>query len=155
MRPSRPCRLAHGSGAVATAVARHVPPNAVEAPFVTTHDGWYYLFASFDSCCRGVERTYHVVVGRSRSADGPYVDRDGRALTAGGGSPFLDAVEDMRGPGGESVTSDGRQHDPFAFHHYDAAAAGPFSLGLARLAWHDGWPMPVHLRIRDLEKGTS
>ena len=34
-------------------VDRRVPPNAVEAPYVVRHGGWYYLFASFDFCCQG------------------------------------------------------------------------------------------------------
>ncbi len=29
-------------------VDRHVPPNAVEGAYVLPHQGWYYVFASFD-----------------------------------------------------------------------------------------------------------
>jgi arabinan endo-1,5-alpha-L-arabinosidase len=123
-------------------VDRRVPPNAVEAPYVVRHEGWYYLFASFDFCCQGVNSTYRVVVGRSRSIGGPYVDRTGARLDQGGGSPFLDARGSMRGPGGESVSG-----DTFAFHYYDAADAGAPHLGLARLTWRAGWPVPTHIRI--------
>lgn len=123
-------------------VDRHVPPNAVEAPFVVRHGGWYYLFAAFDFCCQGVNSTYRTVVGRSRSITGPYVDRTGRSLLAGGGSPFLDARGSMRGPGGASVTG-----ATLAFHYYDAADNGTPHLGLGRLAYRGGWPVPVRLRI--------
>lgn len=123
-------------------VDRHVPPNAVEAPFIVRHGGWYYLFAAFDFCCQGVNSTYRTVVGRSRSITGPYVDRTGTSLLAGGGSPFLDARGSMRGPGGASVT--GRT---LAFHYYDAADNGTPHLGLGRLAYRSGWPVPVQLRI--------
>lgn len=123
-------------------VDRRVPPNAVEAPYVVRHGGWYYLFASFDFCCQGVNSTYRVVVGRSRTIGGPYVDRTGTRLDQGGGSPFLDAAGSMRGPGGESVSG-----DTFAFHHYDAADAGAPHLGLARLTWRGGWPALTQLRI--------
>jgi arabinan endo-1,5-alpha-L-arabinosidase len=123
-------------------VDRHTPPNAVEAPFIIRHGDWYYLFASFDFCCQGVNSTYRTVVGRSRSITGPYLDRTGRSMLAGGGSPFLDARGSMRGPGGASVT--GRT---LAFHYYDAADNGAPHLGLADLVFRGGWPAPVRLRI--------
>jgi arabinan endo-1,5-alpha-L-arabinosidase len=123
-------------------VDRHVPPNAVEAPFIVRHGDWYYLFASFDFCCQGVNSTYRTVVGRSESITGPYLDRTGSSLLAGGGSPFLDARGSMRGPGGASVTG-----TTLALHYYDAADAGTPHLALGRLAFRDGWPVPVQLRI--------
>jgi arabinan endo-1,5-alpha-L-arabinosidase len=126
-------------------VDRHVPPNAVEAPFIIRHGGWYYLFAAFDFCCQGVNSTYRTVVGRSRSITGPYVDRTGRSLLAGGGSPFLDARGSMRGPGGASVAG-----GTLAFHYYDAADNGTPHLGLGQLVFRGGWPVPVRLRISRL-----
>jgi arabinan endo-1,5-alpha-L-arabinosidase len=123
-------------------VDRHVPPNAVEAPFIVRHDGWYYLFASFDFCCQGVNSTYRTVVGRSPSITGPYLDRAGTPMLAGGGSPVLDARGSMRGPGGVSGTG-----ETLAFHYYDAADTGAPHLGLGRLTFRDGWPVPDRLRI--------
>jgi arabinan endo-1,5-alpha-L-arabinosidase len=126
-------------------VDRHLPPNAVEAPFIVPHGGWYYLFAAFDFCCQGVNSTYRTVVGRSRSITGPYLDRTGKSLLAGGGSPFLDARGSMRGPGGASVAG-----GTLAFHYYDAADNGTPHLGLGQLAFRGGWPVPVRLRISRL-----
>jgi arabinan endo-1,5-alpha-L-arabinosidase len=123
-------------------VDRQAPPNAVEAAFIIEHGGWYYLFASFDFCCQGINSTYRTVVGRSASITGPYLDRTGRSMLAGGGSPFLDARGSMRGPGGASVA--GRT---LAFHYYDAADNGTPHLGLADLLFRGGWPVPVGLRI--------
>jgi len=123
-------------------VDRAVPPDAVEAPYIVRHDQWYYLFASFDFCCQGVNSTYRVVVGRSATITGPYVDRNGTSLAHGGGSPFLDAQGAMRGPGGESVSG-----QTFAFHYYDAANNGIPHLGLGQLTWRDGWPVLTQIRI--------
>ena len=33
-------------------------------------DGWYYLFVSFDYCCKGANSTYRVMVGRSHNIKG-------------------------------------------------------------------------------------
>jgi arabinan endo-1,5-alpha-L-arabinosidase len=123
-------------------VDRHFGPDAVEAPYLVAHGGWYYLFVSFDFCCQGANSTYRVVVGRARSVAGPFLDRTGTSLLAGGGTSVLDGQGDMRGPGGASVTD-----DTLAFHYYDAAQHGDFHLGLGHLEYRDGWPIVTHLRI--------
>ena len=115
---------------------RKIALSAVEAPSIVRHDGWYYLFTSWDRCCVGVDSTYRIVVGRSEAVTGPYVDRDGRALTDGGGSTVLKSSGDRIGPGGESVSG-----GVVAYHYYDGTAAGVPRLGLRTLAWDDdGWP---------------
>lgn len=121
-------------------VDRFAPGNRVEAPYIYEHDGWYYLFVSFDACCQGANSTYKVAVGRSRSVTGPYLDQDGRNLFGGGGTILLETHGAMVGPGGQSV------HDGvLAFHYYDALNTQiPYfpRLGLHRLAWtEDGWPV--------------
>jgi arabinan endo-1,5-alpha-L-arabinosidase len=123
-------------------VDRHFGPNAVEAPYLVEHGGWYYLFVSFDSCCQGSNSTYREVVGRSRTVGGPYLDRAGVSMLAGGGSALLDGEGDMRGPGGASVSG-----GTIAFHYYDAARQGDFHLGLGQLDYRDGWPTVTDLRI--------
>jgi arabinan endo-1,5-alpha-L-arabinosidase len=52
--------------------------GAIEAPYIVRHDDYYYMFASFDACCRGTSSTYRTMVGRSKTITGPYVD-PGRA----------------------------------------------------------------------------
>ena len=60
--------------------------NAIEAPFILYNDGYYYLFVSFDYCCRGQASTYKTVYGRSKKVTGPYVDKDGKRMEYGGGT---------------------------------------------------------------------
>ena len=43
--------------------------EAIEAPFIVRHSGFYYLFVSFDLCCRGTHSNYRIMVGRSRKVD--------------------------------------------------------------------------------------
>lgn len=115
---------------------RNVPLNAVEAPSIVRHDGWFYLFTSWDKCCVGVDSTYRIVVGRSRSVTGPYTDQGGRALTDGGGTTVLESSGDRIGPGGESISG-----GVVAYHYYDGTADGVPRLGLRKLVWGDGgWP---------------
>ena len=117
---------------------RFMPGNPIEAPYITEHDGYYYLFVSFDSCCRGADSTYKVAVGRSASVKGPYLDKDGRDMFGGGGSVVLDSHGAITGPGGQSVFG-----DYLAFHYYDGSNEEiPYfpTLGVQKINWVDGWP---------------
>lgn len=114
--------------------------TAIEASFMILRDGWYYLFASYDYCCRGTDSTYNVRVGRSRSVEGPFVDDLGIPMLAGGGRYVLSSRGDMRGPGHNAVLRRGNQYD-IVFHWYDAANKGAPTLGILPLHWSaDGWP---------------
>jgi arabinan endo-1,5-alpha-L-arabinosidase len=117
-----------------------LPPDteAVEAPFVFHHGDYYYLFVSWDLCCRGTKSTYHTMVGRSKSVTGPYLDREGHDMAAGGGSPLLSANAKWLGPGGESLLHLPTE-DLIVFHAYSATNGFP-SLHISTLGWKDGWP---------------
>ncbi len=117
-----------------------LPPDteAIEAPFIFRHGDYYYLFTSWDLCCRGLKSTYRTMVGRAKSVTGPYVDRDGKLLTEGGGSPLLVGNSKWLGPGGESLLHQ-PQHDIIVFHAYSAVDGHP-ALHISTLVWNDGWP---------------
>lgn len=108
----------------------------IEGPAITYRNGWYYLFASIDRCCQGVNSTYKVIVGRSTSITGPYVDKAGRRLLDGGGTVFDTGNARWKGPGGQDV-GDG----VIARHAYDATDGGKPKLLVSDLLWTaDGWP---------------
>ncbi len=119
-----------------------LPPDweAVEAPFLIAHGGYYYLFVSWDLCCRGTKSTYRTMVGRSRDVTGPYLDRNGTPMMGGGGAPELTANKRWLGPGGESVLQQKDGSDLLLFHAYDATTGRP-SLQISTIAWQDGWPV--------------
>ncbi|MCB2379065.1 arabinan endo-1,5-alpha-L-arabinosidase [Hymenobacter sp. BT635] len=115
--------------------------GAIEAPFIFRKNGFYYLFTSFDYCCRGPQSTYKIMVGRSKSITGPYVDRAGVALDQGGGTQVLAGDKNWYGLGHNSVyTFD--NSDYLVFHGYDAADKGHAKLRLEKLGWDAaGWPV--------------
>ncbi|MEU4245413.1 family 43 glycosylhydrolase [Actinoplanes sp. NPDC026619] len=108
---------------------------SIEGASITRHGGWYYLFASLDFCCRGVDSDYRVVVGRATSVTGPYVDRAGVAMLAGGGTELLRGYHEFRGPGGGDVFGDRYVH-----HYYDLDDNGLPKLSVRPIRWVDGWP---------------
>lgn len=45
--------------------------DPIEAPYIVRHGRYFYLFTSWDLCCRGADATYKITVGRSTSITGP------------------------------------------------------------------------------------
>jgi arabinan endo-1,5-alpha-L-arabinosidase len=117
-----------------------LPPDweAIEAPFIVRHGDYYYLFVSWDLCCRGVKSTYHTMVGRSKAIIGPYVDENGTPMMKGGGTEILHANAEWLGPGGESILL-GSPEDLIVFHAYDAKTGKP-ALQISTIDWSSGWP---------------
>jgi arabinan endo-1,5-alpha-L-arabinosidase len=116
--------------------------TAIEAPFIVRHDGMYYLFASFDQCCKGVESTYNVRVGRSEKVTGPYVDQANVPMTQGGGTLILKEYGQWKGPGhnGILVEDDGTYW--MVYHAYDANQIGVPKLRIESIQWDaGGWPV--------------
>jgi arabinan endo-1,5-alpha-L-arabinosidase len=115
-------------------------PHAVEAPDVVRHGDHYYLFASYDRCCAGLDSTYKIKVGRSTSPTGPYTDRSGQSMLSGGGTMVLETHGSIVGPGGQSVMSD-VDGDLLVYHYYDGNAGGTPKLGINLIGWDSaGWP---------------
>jgi len=118
-----------------------LPPDweAIEAPFLVHRDGHFYLFTSWDLCCRGLKSTYKTMVGRSKSITGPYLDADGKDLSNGGGTEVLQANARWLGPGGGSIYLDSQNPDLIVFHAYDSKTGIP-SMQISTIDWTGGWP---------------
>lgn len=135
-------RLAKGQ----TNAGNHAP-NAVEAPFIFRHGEYYYLFVSFDYCCRGLKSNYKVAVGRAKQVTGPYLDKDGRDMSAGGGTILIAHDPDNVAIGHCSAYHfDGK--DYFLAHGYSSVHEGRSQLVLKEMVWdEDGWPVLQDLDI--------
>jgi hypothetical protein len=125
--------------------------NKFEGAYVVRKGGYWYLFASTANCCAGPTTGYSVQVGRSRDLRGPYVDREGVALTASraGGTPAL--VQNGNrwiGSGHNAIVTDLSGQDWIVYHAIDRSV--PYLVGtdginrrpmlLDRLDWQGGWP---------------
>jgi len=132
-------------------------PNTLGAPIATAreseasdiifHNGFFYLFVNHGSCCKGKDSTYNIRVGRARTITGPYMDRDGKPMSEGGGTLFLASDAERIGPGhfGRMVDSDAPSTGPERFSiHYEAdlTRGGRSVLDIRPLLWSpDGWPI--------------
>jgi len=123
------------------ALAQRPAPDALEGAGITYHDGYYYLFVSFDTCCAGISSTYRIMDGRSRSVTGPYTDPSGTPMMNSGGMEVQGSDEGMIGPGSSSIFTDGGR-SYLVYHYYDAFDDGDPWVQVRPLVWTpSGWPV--------------
>ena len=112
-----------------------------EASSMMYRDGWYYLLGTHGTCCDGVNSTYNIVVGRSRSPYGPFLDNVGRDMLQGGGKMVVAAEERRFGAGhfGRYIVEPGVEK--MSFHwEADLDLSGRSTLAIRPIIWRDGWP---------------
>ena len=112
-----------------------------EASALMYRDGWYYLLGTHGTCCDGVNSTYNIVVGRSRSVEGPYVDNVGRDMFHGGGRLVVAAGDRCAGAGhfGRYIIDEGVE--VMSFHwEADFEVSGRSVLAVRPILWKNGWP---------------
>lgn len=113
-----------------------------EATTIIWRNGWYYLLGTHGTCCDGVNSTYNIVVGRSRSVTGPYLDNVGRDMIAGGGKMVIDADDRQFGAGhfGRYIEDEGVEK--MSFHwEADLDRSGRSVLAIRPLLWENDWPV--------------
>ncbi len=119
---------------------------AIEAPFIFKKGEYYYLFVSWDYCCRAEKSDYKVVVGRSKKVTGPYLDKNSVSMALNGGTLIVQGdSKEWFGAGHNSVYNfDGK--DYIIYHGYDAFDKGRSKLLINELEWdNEGWP---HIRTQ-------
>ncbi len=123
------------------ALAARGGTGAIEASSIVSHDGYYYLFVSFDLCCQGVNSTYRTMVGRASAITGPYTDRLGGDMLAGNAEQLLVSSGRYIGPGGGTAFQDGDCYY-YVYHYYDGQANGAPMLEMRPIGWTaDDWPL--------------
>lgn len=113
----------------------------VEAAYVKQRAGFYYLFINRGACCRGVNSTYFIQIGRSTSPFGPFLDKDGVDLNSNGGTRLLNTSGRYTGPGHAGIFEENGV-SYFSHHYYDFEDNGTPKLGIAKLTWDaTDWPV--------------
>jgi arabinan endo-1,5-alpha-L-arabinosidase len=119
------------------------PTEYIEAAYVYRHpnNGYYYLFVNWGLCCSGVRSTYQIMIGRSLSATGPFIDKQGKDMVDQGGILIKKTEGRYIGPGHASIYrhTDGRF--AFSYHYYDGEDEGEAHLAVKDLSWVDDWPV--------------
>jgi arabinan endo-1,5-alpha-L-arabinosidase len=111
-----------------------------EGVFVLKAQGWYYIFASRGICCKGLESTYQVVMGRSKNIKGPYLNKEGESWVDNKYSLFMegDYEEPGRGHNGFFTENDTTF---IVYHAYSRKANGKSLLNIKPMfIGEDGWP---------------
>jgi arabinan endo-1,5-alpha-L-arabinosidase len=112
-----------------------------EASDLICRNGWYYLLGTHGTCCDGVNSTYNIVVGRSKSPEGPYIDNVGRDMYHGGRKMVVAAGDRKTGAGhfGRTIVDEGVEVASF---HWEADfdQGGSSVLAIRPLLWKNDWP---------------
>ena len=121
-----------------------------EGAYLFQHSEYYYLFFSSGICC-GYDsimpapgEEYKIMVCRSDSRTGPFVDADNVACTDGGGTLVLGSHGLVYGPGGQGVLGETDLGDVLYYHYVDTSigyADGDKRLGVNVIDWSSGWPV--------------
>ncbi|RYP68066.1 hypothetical protein DL770_008516 [Monosporascus sp. CRB-9-2] len=121
-----------------------------EGPALFHYGDFYYLFYSKGKCC-GYDTNrpapggeYKIMVCRSSSPTGGFVDANGVDCTNGGGTVVLESHDNIYGPGGQGVYDD-PTHGPILYYHYVDTNIG-FADGSKQFGWNNidfssGWPI--------------
>ena len=117
--------------------------NPIEGTSLVKHNGYYYLFASFDYCCESnpAQDDYKIAVGRSTSAQGPFTDMNGESMLQGGGTILLESGPQWTAPGGATVLIDPTHGDLIAYHALDSTGGYLDYLFVDSLTWPGDWPV--------------
>ena len=107
----------------------------IEASYLHKHTNEYFLFVNWYDCCMGVDSTYEIHIGKSKTGPkGPFYDKSGRNMLDGRGTLLLGSEGRYIGPGHASIfTVD--ETDWFSYHYYDGEEDGIPWIETRELLW--------------------
>jgi arabinan endo-1,5-alpha-L-arabinosidase len=133
---------ANGLSVKKGAIKKQIAGTAFEGTYIYKKDKYYYLFASVGTCCEGINSTYKLVVGRSKSLFGPYLDKNGKAMMENGYSVVINSNSRFVGNGHNSeIVQDDKGNDWIFYHSVDKSNPNGRVLMLDQVKWdNENWP---------------
>ena len=114
---------------------------AYEGVYIYPRNGFYYMFASIGSCCRGLESTYTTVVARSESLFGPYVDKQGQSMMNNNHEEIISKNNKFVGTGHNSeIVRDDKGQDWIFYHAVSVDKPQGRVLMMDKVQWNNDWP---------------
>lgn len=120
------------NGSIPIHLAERGADDALEASSpVTIQHGHVWLLSSWNYCCRGVNSTYEVHIGRANTINGTFFDKDNISLLNGGGTLVVGKSKDWVACGGQSVIrnttwSFNNTKALLVIHAYDSKTGDPW-----------------------------
>lgn len=119
--------------------------KAIEAPYMIKRGDYYYLFSAFG---RLEDATYNNCVGRSKTVNGPFLDRDGKNMLDGGGTPVSQGKDGIAVPAHASIFKDTDGQYYFVSEYFQAVdldkkeLVGNSRCVISTIVWdEEGWPV--------------
>ncbi|KAH6974965.1 glycosyl hydrolase [Ilyonectria sp. MPI-CAGE-AT-0026] len=147
--PMKNTPTAAASGGGSTQLVYEPVTTAIEAPYLYKNGNYYYLFYSQGKCCGfdadrpAAGKEYKIMVCRSTSATGGFVDKNGKSCASGGGSVVLESHGWVYGPGGQGVYKDPKYGAVLYYHYVDTRIGygdGQKKFGWNTIDFSSGWP---------------
>ncbi len=117
-----------------------VTPSLGEGSYIIKGPQYYYIFASRGICCKGIQSTYQVVMGRSEKIEGPYLNKQGQSWLNNQYTVFLEGNYDEPGRGHNGFFTE-KDTTYMVYHAYTRSANGASMLNIRPVyTGADGWP---------------
>jgi arabinan endo-1,5-alpha-L-arabinosidase len=116
--------------------------DPIEGSSLVLHNGFYYLFVSFDFCCDSdpYQSNYKIAVGRGNNPHGPFFDQSNTDMLQGGGTILLHGNgTKWSAPGGQTAYLDANGESLVVFHALRLPGGTPY-LFVNALTWPQDWP---------------
>ncbi len=125
------------------AVKQQVAGTAYEGVYIHKRGSYYYMFASWGSCCNGFDNSnYTTVVGRSASLLGPYVSKSGERMMNNKHEILIQGNNEFKGTGHNSgLITDSNGDDWFFYHAYKRGGGNNRMAMMDKITWVNDWPV--------------
>ncbi|WP_342645682.1 arabinan endo-1,5-alpha-L-arabinosidase [Mucilaginibacter sp. CSA2-8R] len=117
-----------------------ITPSLGEGSYIIKGPEYYYIFASRGICCKGIQSTYQVVMGRAKNIKGPYLNKQGESWLNDKYTVFLEGNYEEPGRGHNGFFTE-RDTTFIVYHAYTRSANGASLLNIKPVYVDaDGWP---------------